>query len=140
MNNENITNKINIEVEILDHDLKKHKYVYTIEEVVSSMEDIISETPEMTFKDNTSFFDEDLVSIVMPGMDCSWRGCKFYRVKHRIHATVSYPNTIEDAAKNVVKNCFNPFQGTFVYSISESLGEGFLNLLKYDVTYDSHKV
>lgn len=110
--------------------------------------------------------EETLTSFDLPGMTCSWRGCKFYKVRHGIYARVSFPENTDEAARNKINNCFavgvaaaivvlsgmsiNPatiagaaaaalgaFKVAFIGCIEDP---NILSFLQYDLKYESHKV
>lgn len=115
----------------------------------------------------TTLLEKTLVSLDLPGADCDWRhGCRFYTVRHGIYARVSFPDDLEEAVQNTITNCFatgvaaallvlgvgaltpggmaaaagpafEAFKEAFALCIDDA---GILEILSYEVKYESHKV
>lgn len=114
---------------------------------------------------NNTILEKTLTSFHAPGVTCSWKGCKFYKVRHGIYAKVYFPETIEEAGRNKINNCFTvgvaaaivaiagmtinlitiagaaaiaytAFEGAFLACMGDS---EVLSFLQYHVKYESHK-
>lgn len=162
----------------LDEELKEIVKEYDFEEALNDFPadetDILYTMPIFTISDDGSvralandvILEKTLTSFDLPGVTCTWKGCKFYKVRHGIYARVSFPESIEEAGKNKINNCFaigvsaaiaaiagmsiNPatisgaaaaayaaFEGAFLACMGSS---DILTFLKYHVKYEAHRI
>ncbi|MGF9959007.1 hypothetical protein [Bacillus mycoides] len=70
---------------------------------------VIPEPDDVVFLENKLLFEETLASFDLPGVTIrgGWPPkIETYTIRHKISAKVFYPETLEDAARNIVKGCF----------------------------------
>lgn len=70
---------------------------------------IIPEPDHADALENKLLFEETLASFDLPGVTIrgGWPPkVEVYTIRHKISAKVFYPETLEDAARNIVKGCF----------------------------------
>lgn len=157
----------------LDKELNEIIEEYDFEQAVQESPADERDLPYDNLKNEQAFsltsnkvLEKTLTSFDLPGMTCSWRGCKFYKVRHGIYARVYFPETLDEAAKNKINNCFTvavvaaiaaiagasvtpftiagiaaialaAFETAFVACISDP---NVLSILQYHVKYESHRV
>ncbi len=157
----------------LDKDLNEIVKEYDFEEALNDLPadelDTLYVLPNNELQEsltNNDILEKTLTSFDLPGVTCTWKGCRFYKVRHGIYARVSFPKTIEEASKNKINNCFslgvaaaitaiagtsiNPatiagaaaaaysaFKVTFLACIEDP---DIITFLEYHVKYEAHEV